>query len=306
MDSWSATIKSYPDLSLVVMRRRLEGPYRLWLVGRHLDREGTGRVLIKRLRAFVVQHHICTRRTLFRELTRPSLFWRKHRAWIYLVGVLKVSDHLDVRLRSQPVMLPIASFTSMRELRSAFVGSYLSGKPRTIAIETLAALTGRTRRTIIRYLQSSHVTKTRNAMSSVRRPQRHLDRGLADQGYFHTRFHGTYRLVKRMPNTYETDLETAPRGITRKQTETSSLSTEKAPPPAEDPESSLGGGASSDPRGAPRRLYYSRQKPANRALQSLSPHETVYTLSSGHVDALGFQLWRGWTILESGGPIVSR
>ena len=305
MGLWSVTIKSYPDLSLAVMRRRLEPQYRFWLLARHLDPKGSSRIPIKRLRTFLVQHHLCDRKTLFRALNQPSIFWVKYGRWLKLRGVLKIADALDVELRSQPVMLPLACFCSLRELRAAFVASYFAGKPRTIAIDTLAILTGRTRRSIIRYLDSSHVKRTRNAMSSVRRPSRHLHPDLAKEGYFHTKVDGRYRLVKRMPNTYETDLETAPRGITRKQTRRTSLSTEETPPPGDEPRSSPEGGASSGPGGSPRRLYYRKQRAANRALQSLSPGETVYTLCPGRQDALGFQLWRGYSTYERGGPIVS-
>lgn len=305
MSVFSITIKSYPKLNLAVMRWRRELQYRFWLLARHLDPKGSSRIPIKRLRAFVIKHNICTRKTLFRALNRPSIFWVKYGGWLKLRGVLKVADALDVEFQSEPVMLPLADFSSMRKLRDAFVASYLTGKPREIAHDTLAVLTGRSRRAVIRYTQSSHIKRKPNAMSSVRRPSRHLHPDLAKEGYFHTRVDGRYRLVKRMPNTYETDLETAPRGITRKQTRRTSLSTEETPPPGDEPRSSPGGGASSGPGGSPRRLYYRKQRAANRALQSLSPGETVYTLCPGRTDALGFQLWRGYSTYERGGPIVS-
>ena len=305
MGAFSFTIKSYVEISLAVMRRRLEDQYRVWLLARHLDPKGSSRVQIKRLREFVLRHRICTHKTLQRALRDPSIFWIKYGGWVQLIGVLKVADVLGVELRSQPVMLPLSAFSSMFHLRAVFVASYLSGKPRTIAIDTLSKLTGRSRSAIIRYLKSPHVVKIPNAMSSVRRPSRHLDPDLARQGYFHTRVNGRWRLVKRMPNTYETDLETAPRGMTVKQRRRSSLSTEEAPSPGEATHGSPEEGASCDPRGIARRRYYQKQRAAHRALQSLSPDETVYTLCPGRHDDLGFQLWRGWTILERGGPVKS-
>ena len=305
MGAFSFTIKSYPDISLAAMRRRLEPQCRIWLLARHLDPKGSSRVPIKRLRKFVVRHRLCDRRTLFRALRAPSIFYYKYGGWVQLTGVLKVADVLGVEFRSQPVMLPLASFASMKELRAAFVASYLSGKPRTIAHATLATLCGRTRRTVIRYLESQHVVKTPNAMSSVRKPSPHLDPALAEQGYFHTRVNGRWRLVKRMPNTYETDLETAPRGMTVKQRRRSSFPTEEAPPSGEESLASPEKSARLDVRGIARRRYFEKQRAAHRALQSLSPDETVYTLCPNRQDDLGFQLWRGWTILERGGPVKS-
>ena len=305
MGTWSVKIKSYPDLSLAAMRRRIEDQYRFWLLARHLDPKGSSRIPLRRLRTFLVRHHICDRKTLHRALRRKSVFWITYAGILKLKGVLKVADVLDVELRSQPVMLPLAAFASMRDLRAVFVASYLSGKPRTIAIDTLGALCGRTRRTVIRYLEAAYIFKTANAMTSVRRPSRHLHPDLASQGYFHTRVKGRWRLVKRMPNPYETDLETAPRGITRKQTRRTSFPTEQAPPSGEEAPASPEGGACSGPGGSPRRLYYRKPQAANRALESLSPYEIVYTLSAGRQDDLGFQLWRGWTIPWRGGPIGS-
>jgi len=287
------------------MRRRLEPQLRLWLVARHLDRRGRGYVLVKVLRRFLVHHGVCTAKTVHRSLGVPTIFWRRYRDRLYLTSVRKVAGALEVELRSNPVLLPLATFASMQEFRRVLVASYFAGKPRTIAIDTLATLTGRTRRSVIRYLKSSHVTKTPNAMSSVRRPSRHLDPALADQGYFHTRVNGHYRLVKRMPNTYESDLETTPRGITRKSEAKSSYSTVGSPRPTETRASCSGGDSSSHPGGALDRRYFREPRRAVRALQSLSPQETIYVESQGCHDSLGFQLWRGYTVAERGGPILS-
>ena len=299
------TVKSYAEISLEAMKRRLEGQYRFWLLARHLDPEGGGRVMIRDLRQFLVRHNLCDRKTLHRALRHPSIFWTTYSGVLKLVSVLKVADELGVELRRRPVLLPLAAFASMKDLRDVFVASYLSGKPRTFAIQTLAELTGRTRRSVSRYLESRRVGRTPNAMTSVRRPSRYLHPDLAKQGYFHTRVKGRWILVKRMPNTYQTDLETAPRGMTVKQTRRSSFSTEQSPSSEDEPPSSPEEGACSGPRGMTHRLYYRKPQAANRALQSLSPGETVYTLSSGRHDDLGFQLWRGWTIPFQGGPIGS-
>lgn len=298
----SLTIKSYPDLSLAVMRRRLDSQYRVWLLARHLDSFGRGRVLLKELRRFAVATGLFNRQSFYRFATARCLFWHRYHQWMYITGVKKLALALDVEFQSPPVLLPLACFSSMHDFRAVLVASYFADKPRTIAIDTLAALTGRTRRVVSRYLDSSHVRKTPNAMLSERRPSQPLVPELRDQGYFHTMVGGRHRVAKRMPNTYESDLETAPRGMTREKRGRPSSVTGRHPPGGEGPLPSSPEKDLSDPGGAPCRRYFCQPKGVNRALQSLSPHETIYTLCPGQTDGLGFQLWQGWTAVEAGDP----
>ena len=304
MGTWSIEIKSYPQLSLEVMRRRLESQYRVWLIARHLDRRGRGYIPVKMLRRFVVRHRLCTRKTLQRALDGPSIFWTGYYHALYLVGVCKVADALDVELSHRPVFLPLAAFSSIHQLRSVFVASYFAAKPRTIAIDTLAALTGRTRRSVSRYLESGHITKTSNFMRSVREPGPTLDPALAEQGYFRANIRAQTVLVKRMPNTYESDLDTAPRGITRKQSTRPSSYTVTAPPIGESPPLPPAGSAVPALRGATRRRYFRKPKGARRALQSLSPHQPVYIEARHSPKRPPGQFWEGYTVLERSGPPV--
>ena len=301
----SVMIKSYPDLSLAVMRRRLEPEYRIWLLARYIDAPGRGAVWVKDLYSLVARYGLCTRKTVERTLKRTSSFWHKVGPALYLTGILKVAEFLGVTLGHRPVMIPLVDFGSMETLRAVFVASYMAEGPRTIAIDTLVALTGRSRRTIVRYLRSPHITKSPNVMRSVRRPSADLDPALSDQGYYRGRVNGRPCLVKRMPNTYETDLETAPRGMARRERQRPSCSTAEDPSPGEECSSSPTEGENSPYPGAPRRLYYSDAKRASRALESLSPQETIYVECTGRQEASGACLWRGYTLLERGGPIVS-
>lgn len=298
-------IKTYPDLSVAVMRFLLEAQYRVWLLARHIDMAGRGAVSLKDLYAFVARHRLCTRRTVERALASPSPFYHKYGRDLWVHGVLKVAKALDVRLRHVPVKIPLADFASMQTLRASFLASYLTGEPITIAIDTLADLTGRTRRTITRYLCSPHITKSTNVMISDRRPGPYLDPELAEQGYFRGRVKGRSCLLKRMPNTYQSDLETAPRGMARVERQRASCITAESSLREEDPESSPPREPPAPYQGAPRRLYYTKPKAASRALQSLSPRESIYVRYSGRKDAFGSLLWRGYTLLERGVAIVS-
>jgi len=141
-------------------------------------------------------------------------------------------------------------------------------------------LTGRSRRTVSRYLESEHIVKTPNVMISQRDPSLDLTPEMAQEGYFHSRVAGKTVLVKRMPNTYTTDLEPAAFGQVKQQ--------QRLP--------------FSTPTGGFRRRYFSHPKGAARALQALSPHETVLFLSGNCFDDLGSQLWRGFYCLDPHAP----
>ncbi|MCK4299406.1 MAG: hypothetical protein KAX80_07730 [Planctomycetes bacterium] len=276
----SGLVKSYPEISLEAMRRRLEPQYRVWLLARHLDRPGRGGVLIQSLRELVSDHSLYSVRVLERAIAKPSVFYERGPGHVWLHSLHKVAEALDVDLRDRPTWIPLADFASMFRLRQALVASYFAHKPRTVAIDTLAMLTGRSRRTVSRYLESEHIVKTPNVMSSRRDPHTDLTPEMAQEGYFHSRVAGKTVLVKRMPNTYTTDLEPAAYGQVKQQ-RLSPLS---------------------HPTGELRRRYYSHPKGAARALQALSPHETVFLLSGNCFDDLGFQLWRGFYCLDPHAP----
>ncbi len=272
----SGLVKSYPEISLEVMRRRLEPQYRVWLLARHLDRPGRGGVSIKYLRQFVRQQRLFGLRALERAIAQPCIFYHRHRDNLWIHSMHKVARALDVELRDRPTLLPLSAFNSMLELRQAFVSSHFAHKPRTIAIASLAMLTGRSRRTVSRYLDSDLVVKTSNVMICRRDPSLDLTPEMAQEGYFHGRVAGKTVLLKRLPNTYETTLEPAAFGRVKSQ-RLSPLST---------------------PPGVFDRRYFSHPKGAARALQALSPHETVLFLSGNCFDDLGSQLWRGFHCLD--------
>jgi len=273
-------VKSYPEISLEAMRRRLEPQCRVWLLARHLDRPGRGRVTIKYLRHFVRQQRLFGLRALERAIAQDSVFYHQFRGYLETHALQKVAGALDVELRDRPTLLPLVAFTSMLRLRQAFVASFFAHKPRTIAIATLVMLTGRSRRTVSRYLKSEHIVKTPNAMICRRDPTLDLTPEMAQEGYFHGRVAGKTVLLKRMPNTYETTLEPAAFGRVKAQ-RLSSLST---------------------PPGGFNRRYFSHPKGAARALQALQPYHTLYLLSGNCFDDMGSQLWRGYWCLDPNGP----
>ncbi len=276
----SGLVKSYPEISLEVMRRRLEPQYRVWLLCRYLDQVGRGAVRIQHLLQFLTRKRLFSLRALGRALAEPSVFYHESQGYLELHAMQKVAYALDVEVRDRPTLLPLDAFTSMLKLRQALVASRFAHKPRTIAIDTLVMLTGRSRRTVSRYLSSDLIVKTPNVVNSQRDPTLDLTPEMAQEGYFHGRVAGKTVLLKRMPNTYATDLEPAAFGQVKHQRRMPSLY----------------------PTGAPRRRYFSHPKGAARALQALSPHETVLFLSGNCFDDLGSQIWRGFYCLDPAAP----
>lgn len=281
MDDNVCVVKSYPELNLKVMQLRKEAQYRLWLLCRHLDRPGRGCVTIKYLRHFVKQQRLFSLRVLERALAKPSVFYDIACGYVDLVSLHKVARALDVELRDRPTWIPLAAFTSMFRLRQAFMASTFAHKPRTVAHDTLVMLTGRSRRTVSRYLASDLIVKTPNVMICRRDPTLDLTPEMAQEGYFHGRVAGKTVLLKRMPNTYETTLEPAAFGQVKQQ-RLSPLS---------------------NPTGEPRRRYFSNPKGASRALQALQPYQPLYFRCGAHFDDMGSQLWRGFQCSHPDSPV---
>lgn len=267
------SVKSYPEISLEAMKRRQEPQYRVWLLARHLDKRGAGWCELGDLRSFIGAHGLFTIRTLRRALSPPNPYFHKVGSRVYLASAQKIARSLEVTLRMHPVWIPLADLGSLATLRSVLVASLFAQSPRTIAQETLASLSGRCSRTVRRYLDSHHVHSTQNAMLSRRSPSYRLDPQLAKDGFFHTIVDGDRCLLRRLPNTYQSDLQIAAFGIVKY----------KRP------------NTCSPTRRDLARRYFDKAKAAFRAMQSQSPHSTVYLLSPGHRVRSKHRLWLGYT-----------
>ena len=279
----SAEVKSYPGLNLAALNYRHEGPYRLWLLARHLDREGSGRVSARELRRFVRDNLGVTRQTLIRWFKAgDDLFWyQRDEERLHLRSLFFVADFYGVRLQPQPVRLSLDTFANLSNFRAALVGSFFAKRPKTISQATLANLTGKTARTVRRYLERIEgLQKQHNAMISERAPSCAEDPDYKSRGYFLGSVGGKQVLLKYLPATYYAPGELCAFGMVKKHRKVTSLST--------------AGGA------MPERCFYGNPKAASRRLNGLQEGETIFILHKKPLQPSGCRLWRGFTQVNGG------
>ncbi len=287
-------IKTYPELNVAAVRGRVEAPLRIWYLCRHLDAAGEGRIHLSALRAFVREHDLFSRQTLWRGLEEEheagrrsgpcdgrksgpcETFWRRDGDTLYYRSLHKVAEALDVPLHHHPVKIPLKSFASMGELRAAFVCSLFADKERMIAQETLAALSERHRRTVQRYLKRAEVERYPNVMISRRGNTRQLTPEMAEEGYFRGCIEERWFLCRRLPNTYYwPQATTCAYGLVKHYWYPSSSTT----------------------RGAPRRRYFTKPKAVVRATERMWEGERIYERRKG-IGGQGWRLWRGYMRVE--------
>lgn len=107
-------VKLYPDIGLGMLRSGWTAAGRLWLLLRHLDRDGQGSLRIvhveQQLTARSSNLYLCGKRQL-RNLLRDGegLFWTREGDRIWLRSAARVAHALGVvRLTGRPVSLPVA------------------------------------------------------------------------------------------------------------------------------------------------------------------------------------------------------
>jgi hypothetical protein len=168
-------IKLYPDLALGMLRKELASPGRIWLLLKHIDRNGRGWLSLdiiqrelsdkqsplrvcgwRQLRNLLGQGRgIFWERTRERRPDRGTSSCHEHRIWIK--SAAKVALALDVkRLSGSPVSLPVAALLGgMGQVRAHFYSSFHSGRAKgdkfknsamPIARNTLETLSGVSRR----------------------------------------------------------------------------------------------------------------------------------------------------------------
>ncbi len=263
-------VKSYPELNMAAMQRRKDKPYRLWLLCRYLDADGRGWVTLDALRRLTAP--MVTRQTLWRTLSQgEGAFWHKDCDRVYLRGLQAIADHFETYPSTNPVLVPLADFAKIAAFRAALVATLFAKKERTISHATLARLTGRTRRTIISYMKRARVRVTENRMLSKRPVTPYVDAELAEQGYYRTRINGHWHMVRRIPNSYDADFETAPHGMVKHLVKPSSTT-----------------------QGALSRRYFTKPTAIARAVERITEGETILTVTALATDA-GRRCWQGWT-----------
>ncbi len=149
--------KLFPDIGLGLLRREGASSGRLWLICRHLDREGRGALRIDNITQSLTTKssdlYLCGKRQL-RNLLRAGegVYWTRDREQIWLRSAARVAAALGVeRLTGRPVALPLSALLSgIGAFRAHLYAAFHSGRAKSearrsampIARDTLAGLSG--------------------------------------------------------------------------------------------------------------------------------------------------------------------
>ena len=151
-------------------------PGRIWLLLRHLDRDGRGWVAVADARAHLTGKRSALRVCGWRQLRNllaqgEGLFWTRNQnqvdeARIWLRSLPRVAAAFGLqRLSLRPVSLPVTVLTeTIGSVRAHFYASFHSGRPhqRPIARETLAEISNVSRRTQHAYEKKAGIKRQRN------------------------------------------------------------------------------------------------------------------------------------------------
>lgn len=172
------TFKLYPSLALALLRREQVACGRIWLLLRHLDKEGRGWLppdqVRQELTSPVSPLYLCGGRQLRKLLAQgEGLFWQRDEGHLWLFGLVRVAAALGVaRLSGKPVALPLKVLLDpIGDVRAHLYASFHSGRTKTersgsqsspISRATLTDLSGVSPRSQQTYERKADVTVKRN------------------------------------------------------------------------------------------------------------------------------------------------
>lgn len=166
----SGTVSLAPSLGLAILRHKQAPAARLWLLLRHLDKDGRGVLPLQLVReAFTAEAsplRFCGPRRLRGLLAAGSdRFWTNDGERIWLRSTIRVAGALGVKqFKGQAVAIPAAALTGgIGGVRAHLFSAFHSGRdPAPIARQTLARISGVAPRTQRHYDQISGAGKQTN------------------------------------------------------------------------------------------------------------------------------------------------
>lgn len=226
-------LKIHPDLALAVLRARRDREYRLWLLCRSLDDNGSGWIALDRLREVTagLSWRGLTWGTIRKLIIAgEGIFWRgttqkgkqaKGRR-LYLCSLDHVCLAFNVdRLRCDPVLLTHNDAGTLSRFRAACQASMFAGLQfsRPVSRMTLAALTGYTTQTTRNWQKKMGGRMEVQPNASVVNEDAHArlcDLAPLPENQFYERVGDHLVILRRLPNSYRVTMPIVPRGRTRK------------------------------------------------------------------------------------------
>ena len=219
----SPLVKIPPELGAVALRTRQDRLLRLWLLCRHLDVQGQGRVRAADLLALIADLGLSLRQA--RRLIRggDDMWWKEADGCLYLRGLESMSLALDCeRGPGRSVFVPLDKFRGLETFRAYLYGAWIASRPDGLIIgrQKLMMLFARTRQTLTRWERLVDIEITHVLAYA---PARTLDTPAHIIGRYpdadHTwgeQIKGRWCEVWQQPNHYDCHLPLAAKGMLRK------------------------------------------------------------------------------------------
>lgn len=240
-----------PDIALAILRNKLAAPGRIWLLLRHLDKQGKGWVSAAAARQELAREQsphverrdeslvVCSRRQLRNLLTAgDGIFWERDEERIWLKSMARIAAVLGLsHLSGRPVKLPISILLeSIGTVRAHLYATFHAGridKPSRfanpegapISRKTLEKLSTATRRTQRLYEKRSGVKSQRNYAVGLPHSTAEEQNLAWQHGRAVFRFNdhkgvigpaGQDYLARQLPNSYDGPHEVQPKGYQRR------------------------------------------------------------------------------------------
>jgi hypothetical protein len=218
-------VKIHPDLVLACLRQKRSKEYRLWSLARTYDGRGAGRVRLADLQAWLdVEDLRGLSPVSVKRLLRAGegVFWMVYtvdgQRWLRLHGLASMCVSLGVdKLRRDPVLLPMRYARSLKSWRAAIYAAQFAGDDwsNPISRRVLAELTGwgaRTQRNYQRAMDARMETRQNAALTT-----KTWERGdEIPEGHYPDYVGDEIMLLRRLPNSYRSDLRHGRRGMVRR------------------------------------------------------------------------------------------
>jgi hypothetical protein len=221
-------------MAMGILRQEKAAPARIWLLLRHLDREGRGWLRIDNVKQHLTHKDSSLRVCSWRQLRNllhqgQDTFWHRDEERLWLRSVARVATALGVeRLSGRPVALPLSVLLrGIGDVRAHLYASFHSGRRHNnpISRRTLAEISGVPARTQREYEEIAGIVSRRNiAIGEKYTPESVQKRawlhGTASFDFIdHHGRQGPSRrhyIAWHLPNSYEGCHQRAPKGRMRK------------------------------------------------------------------------------------------
>jgi hypothetical protein len=227
------TIKHYPDLGIAALNATEGAIYRVWLLCRHLDKNGRGWLPTKEVRDALTKKGSKLKVFGWRRLRQilaagEGRYWHRGETRLWLYGVAAVAEHLNVeRLKGRPVALPLTVATArIGEFQAHLYGAWHSGRKteNPISRATQRKLLHVPERTQRHYCQVAQIQRTVNyAIGGKHSQENQQESAWEHSGTFPFKDKRGYQGKKnqeyiawQLPSSHKARHSTAPKGRQRK------------------------------------------------------------------------------------------